>query len=323
MTTRSGGIRLGNERTGIDMDTASPRAPLALLASAQEWSSRSLESILAPSGYAVLHAFTARETLDRARRGQPDVILLDAQLPDRDGMAVCRALRDDPQLSRSTPILVLTSGPPTKQLRLAALRAGAWELLTLPVDAEELLLKLESYIQAKVEADRAREEGLVDAATGLYNVRGLARRARELGSDAFRHHAALACVVFGTDLSPGKADEEAQLSTEFATVVQRSGRVSDAIGVLGRTEFAIIAPATDAGAAVRLAERLLEAFTTAAPQAHRSPAIRVGYEAVDDVHATAIEPVDLLIRATTALRLARAEGNGNRIRRYEPHDRPS
>ena len=70
---------------------------------------------------------------------------------------------------------------------------------------------------------------------------------------------------------------------------------------------------------MKLAERLLEAFEAAAPQAQRSPTIRVGYEAVEDVHATAIEPVDLLMRATTALRLARADGNGIRIRRYEPH----
>jgi len=299
------------------IDAAAPRPPLALLGSADEWSSRSLASILAPGGYAILHAFTAREALDRARRDHPDIVLLDAQLPDRDGMETCRALRDEAELGKSTPILMLTSGPPTRQLRLAALRAGAWELISAPVDAEELLLKLDAYVQAKLETEGAREEGLVDAATGLYNLRGLARRAREIGSEAFRHRAALSCVVFGADARPSAAGDESRLSAYVAGVLRQAGRLSDAIGKLGRTEFAVIASATNQTGAVKLAERLTHALTAAAQQAERPPIIRVGYEAVDDLHATAVEPFALLMRAATALRIARAEGNGERIRRYE------
>src|SRR5438105_5479222 len=60
------------------------RQPIVLIASDQESSSRSLESILAPSGYTVLKAYTGAQTLERARAAQPDAIILDAILPDQD-----------------------------------------------------------------------------------------------------------------------------------------------------------------------------------------------------------------------------------------------
>lgn len=297
------------------------RPPLVLIANSQEWSARSLESILGPNGYAVLRAYTGKQALERAQSAQPDLVILDANLPDMDGMAVCNALRGDAALNPSTPVLVTTSSHPTRQQRLAALRAGAWEFLGHPIDAEELVLKLDAYVKAKFDADRAREESLLDHLTGLYNVRGLARRAREIGSDAFRHHEALACVVFAPDVSQDdRVVEEAV--RRLAQVLKRAGRVSDAIGRLGQTEFAIIAPATDAVGAVKLAERLSrEIESTAAAEAVPEAKTRAGYYAVTDFREAAIEPVDMLVRATTALRMSKAEGVEERIRAFEA--RPS
>jgi len=238
-------------------------------------------------------------------------------MPDWDGFALCLALREDPQMGVRTPIMMLAAGPPTKQRRLAALRAGAWDVLSLPVDGEELLLKLEAYVRARVETDRVLEEGLVDHATGLYNARGLARRARELGSDALRHRTAIACVVFGADRDRDSVADEVRVAEDIARALQLEGRISDAIGRLSRTEFAVIAPDTNAAAALRLAERIIGALQQAAHAAvHRQLRMRVGYEAVENLHATPVEPVDLLVRATTALEHAREEGNGERIRRY-------
>ena len=45
----------------------SRRPPLVLIVSNQEWSSRSLETILAPNGYAVLRAYTGASAMARAR----------------------------------------------------------------------------------------------------------------------------------------------------------------------------------------------------------------------------------------------------------------
>ena len=156
------------------------RPPLVLIANDQEWSARSLESILAPNGYAVLRAYTGQQALERARAARPDLVILDAQMPDIHGVEVCRTLRADPRFSTTTPLIITTAGPSGRTQRLEAYRAGAWEFFGQPLDGEALLLKLETYLKSKLEVDRIRDENLLDHATGLYNMRGLSRRAREI-----------------------------------------------------------------------------------------------------------------------------------------------
>ncbi len=302
------------------MPEASPRShpPLVVIANSQEWHTRSLESILGPHGYAILRAYTGKQALERAFSSQPDLIILDTDLPDIDGLEVCQTLRNDPRISHSTPILITSPGHPTRQKRLAALRAGAWDYLGSTLDGEELPLRLDAYVRAKLDADRAREESLLDQITGLYNIRGLARRARELGSQAFRHHEPFACVVFAPIFENGDSDEPAITAAveRLARALRDTGRVSDAIGRLGPTEFAIIAQGTDKDGAVRLAERLAHAVQAAQ---EGGPAFRMcaGYDAVQDYHDAPIEPSDMLVRATMAMRLSRAEPAGTWIRPFE------
>ena len=144
-----------------------PPAPLVLIANDQEWSARSLESILGPSGYSVVRAYTGHQALEKVRTAQPDIIILDAQMPDVHGFEVCRQLRSDPRFSATTPIIITTSGPSGRTQRLEAYRAGAWEFLGQPVDGEALLLKLATFLQCKREVDGLREESLLDLSTGL------------------------------------------------------------------------------------------------------------------------------------------------------------
>ena len=85
--------------------------PLVLIANDQEWAARSLESILGPNGYSVIRAHTGRQALERARQAEPDLVILDAQMPDMHGIDICRALRDDPRFGATTPIIITTAGP--------------------------------------------------------------------------------------------------------------------------------------------------------------------------------------------------------------------
>lgn len=306
----------------------SSRPPLVLIANDQEWSARSLESILAPNGFAVLRAYTGQQALDRARTAQPDLIILDAQMPDMHGVEVCRALKEDPRYSGTVPIIITTSGPSGRAQRLEAYRAGAWEFLGQPLDGEALLLKLQTFIRAKFEIDRVRDESLLDQLTGLYNMRGLAKRAREIGSEAFRRHHALACIVFSPDPESASTDSSDQVSEEIATkvaervgeIIRQRGRASDAIGRLGRSEFAVIAPSTEAEGAVRLMQRLgqsIESESVNLGDLEKKLKIRAGYCAVPDFAESSVDAVEMLLRATTALRHLRSEGNGERIRAFE------
>src|SRR2546428_443822 len=204
---------------------ASARRPVVLLASAHEWAARSLPSILTPNGYRVLHAYAGHDALLQVRAAQPDVLMIDLQLPGIDGVALCRMLRADPSVTASTAIIATTPSPVGRQQRVEVRRAGGWGLGAPPLDAEEILLRIEWYVRAKRDADAARQDSLLDLPTALYNDRGLARRTRELGAQAERARAPVTCVVLTTGTEP----------VEVGTAGGRGGGViARALGAGGR-----------------------------------------------------------------------------------------
>ncbi len=304
------------------------RTPLALVVNDQEWTARSLESILSPSGFAVLKAYNAKQALELVGRAAPDLIIIDLGLPDMNGVELCRKVRTQPAVPRGTPLLMLTTGPLSRQERIEALRAGAWDVLRPPFDPEELVLKVAAFVEAKQEADTAREESLLDPGSGFYNVRGLLRRVGEITADAARHQRAVACVALGPDWvsgtfaqdSSGTGGNGASLDAQDTLVKALAGstRLSDTVGRLGEADFVILAPGTDGSGAARLAERVLAdldtAFETAASGALR---LRAGYYAVPNLGGESIVPVDLLSRATLALRRAQSDPAGVRVRSFE------
>ncbi|HYK83514.1 MAG TPA: response regulator [Gemmatimonadales bacterium] len=302
--------------------------PLALLVSDQEEGVRWLRHLLESEGYAILRERTGWYALERACSIEPDVIIVAGDLPDQQATELCGALRADPRLAPSTPILLSVAVPVSREQRRAALRAGAWECLAPPHDAEEILLKINAYARARMDAARARAEGLFDPATGLYNLRGLARRARELGALAFRQHGPLACVVVAVDAEPPDAAPVDDPATTTNLVVgciaalRSSARVSDVVGRVAPAEFAVLAPGTDVAGARRLAERLAQAVqgSAAAASTADTPArprvrVRCGYDAVANIGYAPIEPVDLLVRASAAVRTGKPEV-GTWLRRF-------
>jgi diguanylate cyclase (GGDEF)-like protein len=302
----------------------SPRPPLILLANEHEWAARSLETVLGPHGYAVLRAYTGRQMLGLVRSAQPDLIMLDMRLPDMRGVEVCRALRDDPHFPDETPIIFTSSGTPGREERVEAFKAGAWEIVSQPLDSELLLLKLDAYMRGKRAADRLRDESLVDQATGLYNMQGMLRRAREMSADAHRLHAPISCVAF-TPVATATSDPAPPALTEImveqlGAIVRRSGRASDAVGRLGPTEFAIIAPATEEPGAIRMMERieasLSDALTNRDGIAQRV-ALRTGYCSIPDGARSAVDAVEMLLRANTALRHASHAQRGEEIQAFD------
>src|SRR2546429_7341256 len=143
------------------------------------------------------------------------MIIIDAELPDMSGIDACRLLHSDLRIGHTVPTLILTPNKPTPEQRVAALRTGVWDFLLYPPDREELLLSLETYLQAKRNIDVALA-GLVDPATGLHTRPALARRARELGALMSRARGGLACVVFALDADPAdpKRSEERRVGKE-------------------------------------------------------------------------------------------------------------
>lgn len=291
------------------------RSPLILIVSDRLWSVRSLESILAPNGFSVIAAGSAEKAVERARTVQPDAVLVDAELPDGSGLDVCRALSSGSILGPGTPVLLNIHGPVTRQQRLEALRAGAWELLGVPLDGEELLLRLRTLLGAKLHADACREESILDDATGLYNLRGLMRRVAEMAAEASRYGRPLACVVFALEPAAANGDSSASRvgASAFADalrVLRTCIRDSDVIGRMGPAELIVLAPATDSDGALAIARRAIAAAGSAAAV----PPMRAGLYAVSNFREAGVEPVDLLVRAIIALRKSQAARGEEPIR---------
>src|SRR6266700_3061579 len=175
--------------------------PLVVLIAVPREQSETIAGVLNRNGYVVVQAPTGGVALGRAPEIRLDLIILGLDLPDMSGIDACRSLRSDQRIGRNVPILILAPERPTPEQRVTALRAGAWDFLLHPGDADKLSLRVQTYVQAKRNIDDAFADDLVDPTTGLHSRPGLARWARELGALMSRHHGALACVVFALDAS--------------------------------------------------------------------------------------------------------------------------
>src|SRR5437016_11453499 len=289
------------------MTATAPVPPLILIAASPE---HSLASVFEGRNYIVVQVHTGTLAGEWVRDVRPDMIIIDAELPDMSGIDACRLLHSDLRIGHTVPTLILTPNKPTPEQRVAALRTGVLDFLLYPPDREELLLSLETYLQAKRNIDVALA-GLVDPATGLHTRPALAGRARELGALMSRARRGLACVVFALEADP--ADPKA------GSLVARSARVSDVVGALSPTEFAVLAPGTDHTGAVKLAQRIggaLRDAVGAGSSDASGAALQVGYDAVSNLKYSPIDPVALLLRATTAVRNGTPEPGYTWMRRF-------
>ena len=268
--------------------------PVVLLAVPQD---QGLATQLEKLGCKTVRADAGIRAQEWARELRPDLILIAADLPDMPGLEVCRALQHDPRVGRNIPTLILISGAPTPEQRVSAIGAGAWDFLPQPIGDAELEIRLQAYAQAKRNLDVAFGEGLVDPSTGLHSRSGLARRSRELGALLARNHGALSCVVFAVG---------AQLADpKIARFIAGAVRVSDVVAPLDPGGAAVLAPGTDRAGAIKLARRvgtLLRNWLGITAMQDGVPTLSIGYEAVDNLKYSPLDPVELLHRATSAVR---------------------
>ncbi len=124
-----------------------------------------LEGHLDQLGYDVRQARDGLEALEAVAAEEPDLVLLDIDMPRMDGITLCRRLKAD-SLRRLVPIVLITAHQ-DRATRLRGLEAGADDFLTKPFDSAELLVRTKSLLR-----DRELNKQL-DAAEGV--VMALAR----------------------------------------------------------------------------------------------------------------------------------------------------
>lgn len=95
-----------------------------------------MSTLLELKGFAVVGAENGVEAVKMALESSPDLILLDLDLPELDGLAVTRNLRQHPRLLH-VPIVILSGHDPAT-FRPLAIEAGCTDYLLKPIDFEHL-----------------------------------------------------------------------------------------------------------------------------------------------------------------------------------------
>jgi len=103
----------------------------------------------------VVCAATGSEALERIERDEPDVVVCDVVMPDRDGYEICEYVKRHPRLSQ-TPVLLM-SGIVNDEVRERAARAQSSDVLSKPFAADDLLRKLDALLAPAARASAPAE----------------------------------------------------------------------------------------------------------------------------------------------------------------------
>ena len=131
-----------------------------------------LSFCLSRAGYETVEASDAISAIDLAARIEPDLALLDWQLPDMDGIKLLRYWRADDVTSKMG--VTMLSGKANMDDRIAGLAAGADDYITKPFKKEELIARVQAVLR-RAEKSVARE-----SASGIKQIGGLEIDVRSL-----------------------------------------------------------------------------------------------------------------------------------------------
>lgn len=110
---------------------------------------RSIDRALRLEGYDVLTVASGGEALETLAQSPPDALILDLQLPDIDGLQVCKHMRS---AGDDTPVLMLTARQEIDD-RVQGLDAGADDYLVKPFALAELLARLRALLRRRFESE--------------------------------------------------------------------------------------------------------------------------------------------------------------------------
>jgi len=244
-----------------------PRRPKVLVVDDRQSNRELLEGRLADLGYDVREAKDGVEALDAVAAEEPDLILLDIDMPRLDGIAVCERLKAHP-IYRLIPIVILTASS-DRDTKLRGLEAGADDYLSKPFDSKELLIRTKV-----LHRQRALNQRL-DATEGV--LFALARAVEARDRHTIYHAERVGRYAEAIGAADGLGPEDCELLYQGG-VLHDLGKIAipDAIllkpGPLTAEEFAVMRTHSVEGEKICLSLRSI---------AHYLPIIRHHHERVD------------------------------------------
>jgi PAS domain S-box-containing protein len=106
-----------------------------------------LSHVLRRAGFRVLEARTGQQALEMSA-DQPDLVVLDVNLPDISGIEVCRRIKANETTAR-TPVLQVSATSVSTEARVAGLEGGADAYLTQPIEPQELIATVRALLRVR------------------------------------------------------------------------------------------------------------------------------------------------------------------------------
>jgi diguanylate cyclase (GGDEF)-like protein len=203
-------------------------------------------------------AADAAAGLEAALREQPDLILLDVDMPGMSGFDLCRLMKSKAELCM-IPVIFL-SGSGTAEDKVRGLDLGAVDYVTKPFDAFELRARVRAALRTKQLQNLLIEHAHIDPLTSLPNRRALAERLGQEWARLQRHGGVLSLVMADIDNFKRVNDTYGhsvgdRVLQEVAKAIANQCRLTDLPTRYGGEEFAVLLPDEAAPEAARLADR--------------------------------------------------------------------
>jgi diguanylate cyclase (GGDEF)-like protein len=220
-----------------------------------------LASILEPYfGYEVVQS--GKEALDNCKHSQPDLILLDMNMPDMNGLDLCRMLKADSALS-SIPVIFVTATMDIESEN-ACWSVGASDYVVKPVTASTLVHRIKNHLQNKLRTELLQKMTFKDQLTGLFNRLYLSNEIPRLIKQIARDNALISVVMIDIDFFKDYNDRYGHIQGDvclenIASILNVSAkRPFDAAIRFGGEEFLVILPYTDRKGAQSIANALVK-----------------------------------------------------------------
>jgi len=131
-----------------------PAKELILIVDDQEENIRVVATVLSLFDYDIVAAGSGKQALARMEARRPDLVLLDVLMPEMDGLAVCRRIKEHPAWG-DIPVIFLSAAA-DKNLIVQALEAGGVDYVTKPFNRAELLSRVRTHLALKEARDHWR-----------------------------------------------------------------------------------------------------------------------------------------------------------------------
>ncbi len=216
--------------------------------------------------YDIMVALTGKQAIRRAgSETPPELILLDIQMPEMDGFAVCTELQSRPE-TREIPIIFITAMSNQKDEQ-RGLELGAVDYVTKPFHPAIVQARIRIHLDLKRQRDILSRISGIDGLTGVANRRRLDQFLDFEWRRCIRTGSFISFLMMDIDHFKEYNDHYGHMAgddclREIASVLAaNAARQTDLVARFGGEEFACVMPETDIAGAITVAKRMLQAVT--------------------------------------------------------------